>query len=338
MSEKLNLKTPEDYVNLYKKMGCAELMTEFFHQYDDTGGVMCRVIHLSRVYAIATGIGSEKNPLYCKEHRTCHKLIEEYNGIKELMSYCPFDPKKKTNIHPRYFNDTKRGYRGSLVQYNNNDIWNDIQIARTIYFLQYLWKPIVLNFSDEKDSKMTFGNLSSQKKDEYINHYIPFVELDAADIMENKTKIGRLDMMSENVFNAFIEVDKKVSNVFNNKFGIFFKHSSGNGIYYMGEPIPVDSVEQLIKVKRGFLYKFCDELNTEVKRLTDKVVVDSPWMPWNNYFKIPFSLHKFYDRISLPLNPTKDLNYEFIEYFQNPLNMNEKNANHIWKEAGYERL
>jgi len=337
--EELNLKTPQDHVDLYKRMGCTELMTEFFHKYDNIGSVMCRVVHLSRAYAISTGFGSEKDPLYCKEHRKSHRLIETYNGIKELQSYCPFDPNKKTNIHPRYYTDIRIGYGKSLVQYNKNyDIWNDIYIGRMIHFLQYLWKPIVLNFSDPNNPKTTFGNLTSAEKDNYISHYIPFVELDAADIKENKIKIGRQDIMSENIFDAFIEADKKVSNAFSDKFGTFFKHTSGNGLYYIGEPIQVDSVEELINIKRGFLYKFCNDLNTEIEHLSDKVKIDSPWMPWNNYFKIPFSLHKRYDRISIPLNPSKNLDYEFIQHFQNPLNMNEKDANIIWKNAGYQRL
>lgn len=338
MTEDLILKTPQDYVELYKKMGCTYLMEEFFHKYD-TEGVMCRVVHLSRAYAKFTGIGSENNPLYCKEHRKSHRLIETYRGIKELQSYCPLDPNKKTTIHPRYYTDVKIGYGSSLVQYNKNyDIWNDIYYGRTIYFLQYLWKPIVLDFKDPKNSKTTFGNLSSPEKDTYISHYIPFLELDAEDIIENKTNIGRLDMMSEDVFNAFIEADKKVSNAFINTFGTFFKHSSGNGIYYFGEPIQVNSVDELIKLKRGFIYKFCNNLSDKVKHLSDKVKIDSPWMPWNNYFKVPFSLHKLYDRISLPLNPTKDLDYDFMQHFQNPLNINEETANTIWKDAGYERL
>ena len=338
MTEELNLKTPRDYIELYKKMGCTELMTEFFHTYDNIG-IMCRVVHLSRAYAISTGFGSANDPIYCKEHRTCHKLIEEYNGIKELMSYCPLDPKKKTNIHPRYYTDTRVGYGTSLVQYNENyTIWNDILVGRTIYFLQYLWKPIVLNFKDPNNSKTTFQNLSTSEKDGYINYYIPFLELDAANITQNKLETRRLDIMSENVFNAFAEVDKKVSNEFSNKFGTFFKHTSGNGMYYIGTPVPVHSVEHLIKLKRGFLYKFCTELDTEIKQITDKVIIDAPWMPWNNYYKIPFSLHKRYDRISIPINPTKELDYEFTQHFQNPLNMNEKDAIAIWKEAGYKRL
>lgn len=333
MNEELNLKTPEDHVELYKKMGCTDLMTEFFHIYDNIG-TMCRVVHLSRAYAITTKI-----PLYCKEHRKDHKLMEEYNGIKELRSYCPFDPKKKVNIHPRYYTDIKVGYGKSLVQYNENyKIWNDIYVGRIIHFLQYLWKPIVLNFSEPNNSKTTFGNLTPAEKDNYISHYIPFLELDAADIIENKITTGRLDMMSEDVFNAFTEVDKKVSKSFYNKFGTFFKHTSGNGLYYIAEPVQVNSVEELIKIKRGFLYNFCNTLNTEIKQITNKVEIDAPWMPWNNYYKIPFSLHKRYDRISIPLNPTKDLDYNFIDHFQNPLNMNEKDANIIWKDAGYQRL
>ncbi len=332
----LNLKIPQDYTNLYKKMGCVDLMYNFFHIYDDIG-TMCRVIHLSRAYAESTGVGSLKDPIYCKEHRTCHKIMEEYNGIKELQSYCPLDSNKKTNIHPRYYTDIKRGFGTSLVQYNKNyNIWDDIAIARTIYFLQYLWNPIVLDFKDPNNSKTTFQNLPSPLKDKYITHYIPFLELDTEDIIENKTSKGRLDMMSEDVFNDFIEADKIVSKSFNNRFGDnFFKHTSGNGMYYIGTPIPVDSVEQLIKVKRGFLYKFCTDLDVTLKQITEKLKIDAPWMPWNNYYKIPFSLHKYYDRISLPLNPTKDLNYEFTQHFQNPLNITKEDVLSIWKEAGY---
>lgn len=336
MTEELNLKTPQDYTDLYKKMGCVVLMNNFFHMYDDIG-IMCRVVHLSRAYAETTGFGSEKDPIYCKEHRVCHKLIETYNGIKELMSYCPLDPKKKANIHPRYYTDTKLGYGTSLVQYNENyNIWNDISVGRTIYFLQYLWNPTVLDFKDPNNSKTTFQNLPSPVKDKYITHYIPFLELDAADIAKNKTVTGRLDMMLEDVFNDFIEADKVFSKTFSDKFGDeFFKHTSGNGIYYIGSPIPVNSVDELIKLKRGFLYKFCADLDITLKQMTNKLTIDAPWMPWNNYYKIPFSLHKYYDRISLPLNPIKDLSYEFIQHFQNPLNMNGKDAITIWKEAGY---
>jgi hypothetical protein len=365
----ITLKTTQDYLNLYDKMGCIDLMTRFFHKWDNKGGRLCRTDYLSKAYALSKGIGMGNNLMYCKPHAKSHRPIygKDDDNIKILLSICPEyhnkkDPEKKDiREHPRYFDGVKDG---NLVQpgYLNFDIRTDIHNSRTIHFLQFLWNDDGLDFRNRYPNiKGGFKGLSQEDKERFITHFVPVLEIDCANKKKNGEKNGdsniegsdknssnvdkiarynRLDIFNKDVWEDFVIADGYVTDKFKGFFGEkgFYKIFSANGLYYIGNPIKVSSINELMKVRNGWVYKFCTNIENYFSsggggRELRNLHFDNPFPAWNSFYKIPFSMHKAFDRIVIPLS-RKGLDYDYIVRFSNPDNLNIDVCNDIWKKSG----
>lgn len=327
------INTPNDYIELYRKMGCTPYIYKFFHQFDNLDlGVICRAYHLSKAYAISIRKGIKKDLLWCKEHKKAHSTLITDENVHEMISKCPISG--ITHEHPRYYDEV---FGGALVTYDNdiNKMRTEFSQARTVYFLQFLWDNKVLN---RQNFRRGFSALPQQEKINQIRAFIPLLEIDAADIDKDDAKKGRYDIFQEKVFNDFKTSDEYITQKFDDLFGTgYFKKSfSGNGIYYIGYPIPVNNTDELNKVYRAFIYTFCRKIINHLKETDLKyITVDAPFPQWNSYYKIPFTLHKKYNRICIPVPPNKTIDYNYITTYSNPDNINPEISEMIWKNAGY---
>lgn len=337
----IKLEKPQDYTDLYKKMGCIEYMMKFFHIYDDIEiGPICRALHMSKAYAISIGKGIGNDKFWCKSHKTSHSDLVIDESEKQMRSICPITGKK--HEHPRYYNEV---FGGSLITYENSDkgivdMTDTVTNARTVYFLQFLWDPAVLNYK-HPGFRRGFAELPREEKKKYIRGFIPLLEIDAADIDSEDAEKGRYDIFDSTVFDEFITADGYIKDVFGRFYGTggFYKVFSGNGIYYIGYPNMVSSVDELERTWRWWTYKFCrgikDYLGEDGAGLK-YVHIDAPYPQWNSYYKIPFTLHKKYDRISIPLSQDDIINLEYIKKYSDIENITPKISEMLWREAGYE--
>lgn len=338
----LKLETPKDYAELYKNMGCIPYMLKFFHQYDDIGiGPMCRSLHMSKAYAISQGMGIGKNKMWCKDHKVSHSDLVMDTNILEMKSKCPV--KGNIHEHPRYYTEV---LGGSLVTYNDIDtITKAVTNARTIYFLQFLWNPIVLDYNSP-NFRRGFAALPMNEKIKHITAFIPLLEIDAANIdKEDKTK-GRYNIFDPEVFKDFQTADGYIKDRFKKFYGegegegreggYFHKQFSGNGIYYIGYPNIVNNVDELVKTYRWWVYIFCKSIMDYLADAKLQYVhIDTPFPQWNSYYKIPFTLHKKYNRISIPLPPNEIIDLEYIKKYSDPVNVTPEISSKLWKEGGY---
>ena len=348
-SNKFKLNSPQDYVNLYKRMGCVDFISHFFHQYDDLIddgqelGIMTRVIHYNIPYAISQG--EHKKPQFCQR---CKKwdarmvLPDEFpenNKIQEFVTICTdttipnYDPTDYRS-HPRYYpgNQPSKGLGFIQPNSNGNNIWNDIFQARTYYASSYLWNPIVLQYQTNGQE------FKRRQKMEYVQSYIPTMELDVKGTQNN-----RKDFLTKEAFEDMNTADGYITSELKKQFdGPFHKQTSGNGIYYSLPPIPIDKSisRDLDETMRGW-HNTCVEIEdyfaTDGGQLKLKnITFDIDTIPgWNKYFKAPFSLHKRFDRIALPLPFSKYLDYDYISTFSNPTNISPDTVIDIVQEAGY---
>jgi len=336
MSE-LKLETPQDYFELYKNMGCIPYMMKYFHQYDDIGiGPMCRALHMSKAYAISQGTGIGKDKMWCKDHKVSHSDLIIDANVQEMLSRCPV--KGNIHEHPRYYNEV---FGGSLVTYNDiESLTRAVTNARTIYFLQFLWKDEVLNYKNPS-FRRGFAELPRTEKRKYITAFIPLLEIDAANIDKEDASKGRYNILDKNVFEDFITVDGYIKDRFKKFYGggedgYFHKAFSGNGLYYIGYPNIIKSEDELVRTFRHWVYVFCKGI---IDYLTDAklqyIHIDAPFPQWNSYYKIPFTLHKKYNRIAIPLSPNNVIELEYIQKYSNPRNITPEISEKLWKEGGY---
>ncbi len=329
------LEKPEDYISLYRKMGCVPYIHKFFHQFDYLNyGIMCRAYHPSKAYSISIGKGIGNDLHWCKEHKQAHSILVMDENNYEMLSRCPING--ITHEHPRYYEEV---FGGALVTYNDiEQMRNDFYKARTVYFLQFLWNKQVLNRKNFESSK-GFSALPYPEKQKWITAFIPLLEIDAADLDKEDATKGRYDIFEEEVFKDFQTSDEYITKIFNDFYGngYFKKSFSGNGIYYIGDPIPVYNTDELGKIWRYFTYIFFKNIKEHLKTLNLKYIkVDAPYPQWNSYYKIPFTLHKKYNRISTPLPPNEIINLEYIINNSNPDNITPEKSQIIWRNASYE--
>ncbi len=329
----IKLETPKDYVNLYEKMGCVDFMSHFFHMYDDMGA-MIRILHWSKAYALS--IGYDKETHFCGQCEKFHaKMVVDDPSIKEFVTRCPL-PESDPNdyrSHPRYYAGPKasKGYGFVQPNVNGNYIWDDIFKARMFYNSVYIWDPIVLDYQDPINRE----KFRQANKIDYIRGYLPTLEIDVKGIQNN-----RKDMLNVDIFQDIDIVDGYIKDKFKSEFDNgFTKRTSGNGMYYQVDPITINDKTELDEIMLGF-YDYCMEIEdyfivgSELK--LKNIIFDTDTIPgWNKYFKCPFSLHRKFNRISLPLPVNKNLDYDYIKTYSDPENINPDVVIEIVKEAGY---
>lgn len=331
---KLTLDTVNDYANLYNKMGCVPYMLKFFHQFDDIeAGPMCRSLHMSKAYAISIGKGIGNDKFWCKRHTTSHSDLILDSNILDMRSICPIDA--HINEHPRYYTEAMGG---SLVTYNDiQTITNAVSVARTVYFLQFLWNPIVLDYKNPTFWR-GFAAIPMTEKRKYITAFIPLLEVDAADLDKTDASKGRYNIFDKEVFEDFKTTDGYIKDRFKNFYGDgnFKKFFSGNGVYYMGYPSLVNSEEELVKTFRQFVYGLCKSVIDYLSDAKLKFIkIDAPFPQWNSYYKIPFTLHKKYNRIAIPLPTNEIIDLEYIMFNSDPINVNTDICEKLWRNANY---
>lgn len=312
--QQLDLKTTKNYEELYENMGCVPYMLKFFHMYNNIG-VMGRVIHWSTAYAIESG----RTKWFCNEHKKWHNIIIKTS--KEAIDICPLSKNKTkdTNIHPRYYNEQYDWKERVIQQPLVNNIWDDILKARLFYFYVHLWN----------NEALSTGIKTNEYN--YINGYVPVIEIDSS---IGNSKVGRKDMMNKKIFEDFQVFNGHLVDKFKSENIKFHKHTSGNGLYFILDGINLNKSD-LTNYKNGFL-QFCTETSEYLKKLKYAKIDSLKLAGWNRYYKSPFSLHSKFDRISLPLHPESDLDYDYISTYQNPLNIDSNISKKIWENANYE--
>lgn len=306
------LETTKDYVKLYENMGCVPYMLKFFNKWPECGNIG-RVNHWSTAYAVE----SKRTKWRCSKHKKWHNILD-YNS-KEMVDYCPNMEDDEKNIHPRYYkNDTVWKDR-ILLHPNKRNIWDDIEKSRLFHFYSYLWNDLAFTKGIETNES------------DYITGLIPVIDIDT----KGKSKDGRVDMMSKKTFNDLQGANSYIVDILENNGIKFYKQTSGNGLYFILKPYKMNTSE-IACFNTSFL-DFCYEIITYLSDLKH-VSIDNKKVPgWNSYYKCPFSLHKFFDRIALPLPSHDELDYEYIEKYQNPVNINVNNIKKIWSFANYDK-
>ncbi|MFW6016329.1 MAG: hypothetical protein ACOCRK_07805 [bacterium] len=312
----IQLNKPQDYLDLYRDVGCMPYMLDWFNKFNDYG-YMGRVLHWSRVYAESLG----KNKKFrCQQHEKFHNYIDKES--KELRTICPENP-TYSGIKPRYYNENFSWKENKIAHPENmEDIEFIVYRSRIIHFFNHLWDKAAI----------TYG-ISEKPQEEYATAFIPVIDLDSK--IGNSVE-GRKDFLNDKVFEDFSvyndylieELDKKGLN--------FWKMSSGNGLYFIIEPFEFDDVEELRKFKQGFA-DFNDDMRdylTSLKYVKNDAI---KFMGWQSYFKCPFSLHKDFDRFALPLPAKEELDKDYIETLSKPENLNEDIVKEIWEESGFNR-
>jgi len=213
-----------------------------------------------------------------------------------------------------------------MININPKNYKSELRLGKTQHFFVYIF--------DEGVTKLT----TSAKIDKCVIGFTPVIEIDSIDIGDTQERYDCFGSKSKLVIKHFNLVNQVVKDELAeidewNKTKMLF---SGNGIYYILETFY--SSRKKVDEYSSKLVEMMNDINVIAAKKKIKTLVDfTDTLPWNDFFKIPFTLHYKYDRLSIPLNKDEKISKQYLEKYSNIeyLTKNETETNYVIKNSGW---
>ena len=200
-------------------------------------------------------------------------------------------------------------YHNSLSRYNyalqpltTRNFANSVWYSRTIQFLSFI---------------MSHTVFENNRKADIYDHVIgitPIIEIDSDDIDIDKKSKGRVDVLSDqkyiddfdNIIGVFrdklTELDEKIEQI------IF----TGNGFQILLEDYYDDDIQEIFELRDAVV-----NVEKYVREKTD-CNVHAKRYGWSGNFKPPYTFHFNNNRLTLPLQPDKKIDLDYLVRYSNP--------------------
>lgn len=209
---------------------------------------------------------------------------------------------------------------------NKNNILMELRQGKTQHFFVYVFDEEIVQCSDSSQIE-EFDEKGW--KHSHIIGLTPVIELDSLKIPngKNSERYDCLGAYSNNIISNFNtartvikELLKDIKNEETNEtlWDSTRMMFSGNGIYFILDTFYGNNRDETFRFMLKFV-ELMEDINALcVERGGEPVVDHTQTLPWNDFFKCPFTFHQKYDRISIPLDKDMMINADYIRNYSDP--------------------